>query len=483
MKLPMDLRRRLPWLIVAAVLLVGLGCGLLYYHLNYITIGGEVFPRNIQSLDLRGCDGPAVDNIAQLSELKELDIRDTGITANDFETLRAALPGCDILWSVPFQAGAVDSNSKMITLPVLTDGDLELVQYLPDLTKVDATGCQDYPQLLALRQRYPELELSYDVLIGGEYHSCDATTLTLGTVDPAELGELLPHFQDLTMVELTGPQPDDDALFALMEAYPQVAISWDLDICGVIVDPLATEVDISGAKVDDLAALEASVLRLPNLQKVIMCGCGISNEEMDALNRRHEDIQFVWSITVRGVTLRTDITELMPYKYNLWPTTSEAQVFRYLTELECLDLGHHNIYNCDFVAYMPKLKYLLLGDTQISDLTPLEGLTELIYLELFLTEVRDYTPLLNLKKLQDLNLCYTMGEPEVVAQLTWVKYIRWITAEWGVHTREEKEMLQKALPDTLLEFGIGLSSTGGMWRKTQNYFDMRDILGMGYMTG
>ena len=301
-----------------------------------------------------------------------------------------------------------------------------------------------------------------------------------------ELAEKLPLFPDLTRVELIGAQPDDDALFALMEAHPQVAISWELDICGVSVDPLATEVDISGVKVEDLEALEAleaSVLRLPNLQKVIMCGCGISNEEMDALNRRHEDIQFVWSITVRGVTLRTDITELMPYKYNLWPNTREAQVFRYLTELECLDLGHHNIYNCDFVAYMPKLKYLLLGDTQISDLTPLENLTELIYLELFLTEVTDYTPLLDLKNLQDLNLCYTMGDPEVVAQLTWVKYIRWITAEWGIHTKEEKAMLQNALPDTMLEFGIGLSSTGGMWRKTQNYFDMRDILGMGYMTG
>lgn len=483
MKLRMELRQRLPWLILAIALLVGLGCGLLYYHLNHITICDRVFSRDIQALDLRGCDAPDIDNIVQLSELKELDIRDTGITAGDFEKLRTGLPNCDILWSVPFQAGAVDSNSTVVTLPIITDEDLDLVQYLPGLTGIDAAGCQDYPQLLALRQRYTGLELSYDVMIGGEYYPCDAVSLTLDTVDPVELAEKLPLFPDLTRVELIGAQPDDDALFALMEAHPQVAISWELDICGVSVDPLATEVDISGVKVEDLEALEASVLRLPNLQKVIMCGCGISNEEMDSLNRRHEDVQFVWSITIRGITLRTDITELMPYKYNLWPNTREAQDFRYLTELECLDLGHHNIYNCDFVAYMPKLKYLLLGDTQISDLTPLENLTELIYLELFLTEVTDYTPLLDLKNLQDLNLCYTMGDPEVVAQLTWVKYIRWITAEWGIHTKEEKAMLQNALPDTMLEFGIGLSSTGGMWRKTQNYFDMRDILGMGYMTG
>ena len=483
MKLRMDLRRWLPWLILASVLLVGLCLGLWYYHRNYISINENVLPRNIQSLDLRGSSAPELSNIAQLTQLQQLDIRDTGISPGDYETLQAALPNCQIHWSVPFQAGFFDSNSQSITLPVLTDGDLALVQYLPNLTAVDAAGCRDYPQLLALQQQYPNLEVSYDVIIAGESHPRNAAVLTFDTVDPAELEAVLPHFPELTGIEFTGVQPDDDALFALMGEYPHISFSWNLDICGTVVNSLAAEVDISGIQVDDLAVLEASLLRLPNLEKVVMCGCGISNEEMDALNRRHDDIQFVWSITIRGVTLRTDITELMPYQYNLWPNTREAQDFRYLTELECLDLGHHNITNCDFVAYMPKLKYLLLGDTRISDLTPLEGLTELIYLEIFLTDVKDYTPLLKLKKLQDLNLCYTMGEPEVVAQLTWVKYIRWITAEWGIHTKEEKEMIQKALPDTLVEFGIGLSSTGGQWRRTQNYYDMRDILGMNYMTG
>ena len=483
MKLRMSLRRWAPWVILAAVLLVGLCLGLLYYHLNYISINGSVYARDTQTLDLRGSNSPEIDNIAQLTELKTLDIRDSGITSGDFETLRSALPDCQILWSVPFQAGAVDSDSETLCLPALSDGDMPLLQYLPNLTGVDAAGCRDYPQLLALRQQYPDLDVSYDVVIDGVSYPCSVDSLTFDTVDPAELAEKLPHFSQLTAVELTGRQPDDDALFALMQQYPHISFSWNLDICGISVNSLATEVDISGVQVEDLAALEASVLRLPNVKKVIMCGCGISNEEMDALNRRHENVQFVWAVTIRGVTLRTDITELMPYKYNLWPSTEEAQLFRYFTELECLDLGHHKITNCDFVAYMPKMKYLLLGDTRINDLTPLEGLTEIIYLEIFLTHVTDYTPLLKLTNLQDLNLCYTRGQAEVIAQLTWVDYIRWITVDETRLLKSEKEMLQAALPDTLLELGEHQSSTGGQWRQTRNYFDMRDILGMGYMTG
>ena len=483
MKLRIMLRRRAPWLILAAVLLAGLCLGLWYYHSNYISVSGIVCPRNTRTLDLRGVESPDLNRISQLTGLETLDIRDTGISIADYESLHEALPDCEILWSLPLGDGSWDSDSTCIDAPKLSLQDIPLLSYLPNLTAVNATGCQDYEALLELQRQRPDLELSYNVTAAGKVLSRNTNVLTFDVMPVERLAELLPHFPELTSLVLTGKQPDDDALFALMAEYPQVAISWNLEICGVSVNSLATEVDISGVQVEDLAAFEDSVLRLPNLQKVVMCGCGISNEEMDALNRRHENVQFVWSITIRGVTLRTDIKELMPYKYNLWPSTQEAQDFRYLTELECLDLGHHKISNCDFVAYMPNMKYLLLGDTRISDLTPLENLTQIIYLEIFLTQVTDYTPLLKLTNLQDLNLCYTRGQPEVIAQLTWVDYIRWITIDEMRLYQSEKEMLQAALPDTLLELGEHQSSTGGQWRETQNYYAMRDILGMHYMTG
>ena len=468
---------------LALLLVLGAALGLWYYHKNYISINGIVCQRSAETLDLRGVESPELERLPELTQLKSLDIRDTGITVSDYETLKAALPNCQILWSVPFSDGYRDSDSQTVDLSVLSSEDIGLLEYLPELTGVNATGCQDYPQLLELQQRYPELEVSYNVTFRGSIYSRRSAALTFDSITADQLDGLIPHFPELTSVTLSGPQPDDDALFALMEKYPDVAISWDLEICGVTVNSLATEVDFSGIQVQDLEGLEASVLRLPNLEKVVMCGCGISNEEMDALNRRHEDVKFVWAVTIRGVTLRTDITELMPYQYNLWPTTEEIQDFRYFTDLECLDLGHHHISNCDFVAYMPHMKYLLLGDTRISDLTPLTGLDEIIYLEIFLTSVTDYTPLLTLTSLEDLNLCYTKGQVDVIAQLTWVDYIRWITVDEVRLTKAEQEYLAEALPDTLLELGTHQSSTGGQWRLTQNYFDMRDILGMYYMTG
>lgn len=469
--------------VLAAVLILGAALGLWYYHANYISINGISCPRTARTLDLRGVDAPELEKLPELTALGALDLRDTGITPEDYESLKASLPDCAILWSVPFSSGAQDSDSRTVTMTQITDEDIRLLAYLPELESVNATGCGDHGRLLELQARYPDLEVSYNLTVRGKVLSRKTAALTFESMTAEELESLIPHFPQLTSVTLTGKQTDDDALFALMEKHPDITFSWDLDICGVSVNSLAEEVDLSGIQIRDLEGLEASVLRLPNLKKVVMCGCGISNEEMDALNRRHEDVQFVWAVTIRGVTLRTDITYLMPYQYNLWPTTEEIQDFRYFTELECLDLGHHHISNCDFVAYMPKLKYLLLGDTRISDITPLEGLEDLIYLEIFLTSVTDYTPLLSLKNLETLNLCYTKGQVEVIAQLTWVDYIRWITVDGVRLTKAEQEFLAESLPDTLLELGTHQSSTGGEWRKTQNYFDMRDILGMSYMTG
>ena len=210
-----------------------------------------------------------------------------------------------------------------------------------------------------------------------------------------------------------------------------------------------------------------------------MCNCGISNEDMDALNRRHEDIQFVWSVSLNGrATVRTDITGFITFKMGLkYFFEGELDNLRYCTEIVALDLGHQKISNCDFVAYMPNLKYLVLADTTISDLTPLEGLENLEFLEIFLTNVQDYTPLLKLTNLKDLNLAWTYGDYKIIAQMPWLERCWW-GGKW--HNQETRDYLTEHCPNTLFEFDDG-ESTGSGWRDGDLYYEMRDALGMFYM--
>ena len=480
----MKKRRGFLAVLLAGMLLLLCGCGgVENEEESGILINGTAYAEDLDALDLRGTAQPELEQIAKLTGLKTLDLRDTGITAEEYQTIQSALPECRILWSVPFQGGWLDSDTQSVTVTSLTAEDVEQLDHLEELTRVDAADCGDAEQLLALQQRRPECQVDYTLEIRGQRCGLDTAELTLEDLSAQELEQWLPHLKSLETITLTGIQEDPEALLDMMEANPQITFCWDMELLGVTVNSQTTEVDISGIIVEDLESLEKLVTRLPRLEQVVMCGCGISNEEMDALNRRYEDIKFVWTISLRGVEFRTDITYLMPYQYDLWLNDDCVMDLKYLTELECLDLGHHNIHTCEFAAYMPNMKYLLLGDTGVSDLTPLMELENLIYLEIFMTGVRDYTPLLSLENLECLNLCYTNGDLETVAQLTWVDYIRWINTEPKKLTMTQQNYLAECLPDTLLELGYSQSSTGGQWRKTQQYYDMRDILGMWYMTG
>lgn len=480
--------RLIPILVLAVAVIAGAVTGIRQWQkakweATYITINGTDYLRDSTQLDLRGVAEPELDRIPELQDLRKLDLRDTGITPEQHDALQNAMPQCEIAWSVPFQGGWVDWDTQTLTVTALTAEDIGDMDYLERLTAVDGTACRDYEQLLALQQHRPDCAVAYTVNIQGQELPLDAVDVVLESLSAEELTLMRTHLTDLSTITLTQIQREPEALLDMMEANPDITFLWDTEICGVTVSSQAEFLDFSDIAIDDVEALESIVTRLPNLTQVDMCNCGISNEEMDALNRRHENIKFVWSIDFGVVVLRTDITYLMPYQYDLWFFPQTSDLLRYFTELICLDLGHHSITDCEFVAYMPKLRYLLLGDTCISDLTPLEGLQDLIYLEIFLTCVTDYTPLLQLKNLESLNLCYSRGQVEVIAQMDWVEYIRWITNEGHKLTRAQQQYLQESLPNTLLEFGVCQSSTGGMWRQHDHYYEQRDILGMHYMTG
>lgn len=449
-----------------------------YLQKTYVTIAGEQYLRSVDSLQVTVSSEEDLQQLAELQALKELDLRSSQLTTAQFDTLQSALPACDILWKVPFQGGSVSSDTTKLNISTLTEEDIDLLRYFPDLTNVSARGCTDYDQLLLLAQRYPELEVYYTINLGGQFWPNSSTEVSISLEEVETALQYLPMVEAVTLTESPA---DVQAVVALQETYPDVTFSYQLEVCGVIVENTAEQIDLSGIAMTDTSELESMLKYLPNLTKVDMCNCGISNEDMEALNNRHEDILFVWLVEIKGMEFRTDITEMMPVKYDLWVNDEDCYNLRYFTELIALDLGHMFIYNCDFVQYMPHLKYLILADTDVSDLSPLTGLEELIFLEVFMCPIRDYSPLVTLTALEDLNICYTYGDPDVIAQMTWLDRLWWGQVQSSRISDSQRQALREALPNTEIEYEPH-SSTGAGWREGQNYFDMRDIFGMHYMT-
>ena len=238
----------------------------------------------------------------------------------------------------------------------------------------------------------------------------------------------------------------------------------------------AEEIDLSGMEIESAAWVEERIRDMPKLQKVIMCDCGLGDEEMDGLNRRYNGIRFVWTVRIGNISVRTDTNYFAPVVTGDHVTERDMGPLKYCTDVVAIDLGHMAVYTCDWAEQMPNLQYLILADTGVSDISPLASCKNLIFLELFLTAVRDYSPLLSCTKLEDLNLCYSYGSAEPVKQMTWLKRLWWDGNPY------ETKGLEAYLPDTECNFSSG-SSTGGSWRLGERYKEQRDILGMPYSVG
>ncbi len=246
------------------------------------------------------------------------------------------------------------------------------------------------------------------------------------------------------------------------------------------------ELDLSGISLTR-EEVESLLPEFPNVQRVIMCGCGLSDETMDELNCTYEDIRFIWSVHIRNVDIRTDTKWFYPFKYNRDMIVTEEDLYplRYCIDIEAVDIGHMTqVKTIEWARYMPKLKYLVIAECGVSDLSPLEGLENLAFLEMFTTKVTDYSPLLKCPALEDLNLGNTYGDPAPIAQMTWLKHLWWsgIQGTYGLPCSDAPHTLPEALPNTVMKFYLMTPNVENGWRQLDNYYAMRDLMDVFYLT-
>lgn len=446
------------WIALVAVLLVILA-GIWGYRSAHVFVEGTAYPKNAQTLDLRG----------------------KGVSANHYEALKQQLPNCAITWEIPFQDRYLPEDTRELTISSLSEEDLTMLRYLPELETVYARGCADYANLMALRQQFPEVKLHYDVIIGERAYPGITAKMRFDTEEP-EAGELLEKLQylpSLKEIHFVQPRMAGKDLVALRQQYPGIAITWEKDVLGQTFPDDVTELDFSGTLLTSAEEVEEWMTWFPSLEKLILSDCGLDYEELAAYRDRVRDrYKVVWTVVCGRFSIRTDAETIMSYKYNLFDLyDKELENLKYCEDMVCVDLGHNNLRSCDWAAYMPKLKYLILAhNTYLTDISGLANCKELVYFEFGWTNLRDLTPLLGCTALEDINMKYVFCDADVLVQMPWLKNIFWS----GCPARNYK-ILDGALPDTYVLLDEEYWNTKH-WRQLPNYYAQRDMLGMYYMS-
>ena len=482
-----------------------------------------------------------------------LDLRGEAVSLADYEALKQAFPGREILWDVPLTAGPVASDAAQVRVSSLSGEDWQALELLEQLTVLDASGCRDYDRLLDFQARHPRCRVEYSVLLEGREYPSDTQSLTVSNGDTAALGEAMAYLPRLTQVEFAGTAPAETEMDRLIAAFPAVSFRWPIPVGNTTVDSAAESVDLrgqaltveqisrlasrmpnltrvnllgcpledgqvlqlaeafpnclflweirlgdrvfqtdaeelelSGWKLSGTQAVERYLPCFRNLKRVILCGCGLDDETMDALNRKYEHIRFVWSVRIQDVEIRTDAKWFYPFKYRADMVVGEEDLYplRYCTDMEAIDIGHMTqVKTCDWVSYMPNLKYLILVETAITDISPLANLKNLVFLEIFSTKITDYTPLLGCTALEDLNLGNTCGDPTPICQMTWLKNLWWngVEGDQTLVRLNTAQRLREALPNTTMKFNLVTPNVNNGWRQLDNYYAMRDLMDVFYL--
>lgn len=287
--------------VVLALLLAGV-VTVIAYRTTHIFVEGEAYSKNAKSLDLR----------------------EENISFNHYLMLKEQLPDCSILWSVPFHGSRVSSGTTELSISDLSEGDVDvLCRYFPELQKVDATGCTNYPMLELLIKNAPELNVIYEISLGPKSFKPDTEELVLSNEDYDYQTMLhnLPYLRKLKSIQLRAPELTKEQVQFLRDAHPDIKISCTVALLGKEYDVETVHLDLSQLTPDmvDIAASKLSLL--PELESVDLSdqdgNTHLSLEDVKKMMDASPQVKFHYVFDFYGQKLSTSQEEVVLKDHNI----------------------------------------------------------------------------------------------------------------------------------------------------------------------
>ncbi len=242
----------------------------------------------------------------------------------------------------------------------------------------------------------------------------DVPQITEYTLSGESAGDILALAQHkgLEWVDANGSQ-EYAALAQLQRELPDCEVRYELEVHGVTVSSLDTELTLDDWSITDNAELLEKLPLLPRLERVDIRELPLENAQVEALMAACPDIDFDWTVVVGDFRVSSEAlcfsTRQVRSPAHRFTSEELEPILRYCTELVALDLSHNDLEDISLIGEMKNLKVLLLGDnSDIANLSPLASLTELEYLELYsIKAAEDFSVLKELTKLKEVNLSYS----------------------------------------------------------------------------
>ena len=305
--------------ILIVLILVLMGLGAFWFFKNNVIVDKMIYPKNSEFLNLSGKE-ITVEQYEKIQEklpncqiywnvpvdgnrygldthevtvknLTEADVKALSylnrlktvhaVGCTDYELLRQVAqqhPNCLVEYAVTIDGTSYMQDASALQLKKLTEEDMALVKYLPDLLKIDAEGCTDYVLLAELAAELPQVQVEYSIDVAGKKVEVNTEELTIQDAVPADVGQVLPHLRSLKTLMLINPKGEMKDIQSLQTAFPNVVIDWQLERNGLILSKEAEDLDLSGVTLNSIQEIEDILAFCPNVKQVYLGIPNIDNE-------------------------------------------------------------------------------------------------------------------------------------------------------------------------------------------------------------
>ena len=421
-------------------------------------------------------------------------------------------PQVDVTYTLPLPDGrSVSNKSETVDFSGVTADTFSdycaLLPYLPNAGCAELGSSENGASLrseaiASLQRDYPQLALSYTVMLGGKPVNLSDTAVDLRKLSPEDVPEAaswLGCMKNLASVQF-GEESSSalslNDIVTLSAACPDAKLDYSFSLYGYPMNLGAEEINLSHVPVYDNGEAVISALKcMKNCRRLDMDYCGVGDQRMEEIRNMFPDVEVVWRIWFGTCySVRTDVERILASKPSVGGMldNSVGEKLKYCTKVKYLDLGHNEaLTDISFVNYMPDLEVCIIAVIKnISDFSPLRNCRKLEYLELNSTAISDISFLQGMTSLRHLNIgCTQIRDISPLYECTELERL-WI----GLYTEvpdEQVALMHMAAPNCIINT-TSEDPHGESWRYNYHdintdyydyvprYFLLREQLGYGY---